>query len=441
MNVLLIQLKMGHRRELIYPIGLSCIARAVHMGGHAVKTIDMNTEADPILCITEQLMKCKAQVVGISIRNTDYPEDENVLSQIREITSAMKRIDRKVIIVAGGTGFSIFAEEIMGEIPDIDYGVFLEGEKTIVDLLRNLEIPENVKGIWHKRDGKLLFTGRRLLDDLNNYQSMWNFFPLEKYKFIEERVNLFGIGVESKRGCFFNCAYCLYPFLSGSKVRLRDPVKVVDDIDVLSKEKNIKNFVFTDPVFNVPLDHAVKICKEIIRRKIQINWSAWFDVKNITDEFMRLAVDAGCIEFSFSPDGYTDSTLKKLRKNITKRNINETVSIAKKVDGANVSYNFFLMPPGQTVSGIIMLIFFRIRVKVVLGNKLKACGFSLIHLMPKTNLYEIALKDKLITEHEDMLVKKVIYTPSNLKLISKIFIFLWKFKQKRLRKRKGNNFI
>ncbi|HRB82430.1 MAG TPA: radical SAM protein, partial [Nitrospira sp.] len=38
------------------------------------------------------------------------------------------------------------------------------------------------------------------------------------------------IGVQTKRGCPYDCAFCLYPYIEGKRVRYRPPEMVVKDI-------------------------------------------------------------------------------------------------------------------------------------------------------------------------------------------------------------------
>ena len=69
--------------------------------------------------------------------------------------------------------------------------------------------------------------------------------------------------IQTKRGCSFKCIYCTYPVIEGKKVRLRNPTLVCDEIEVML-EQGIDNIFFVDNTFNYPVDHAMKICLEII---------------------------------------------------------------------------------------------------------------------------------------------------------------------------------
>ena len=38
------------------------------------------------------------------------------------------------------------------------------------------------------------------------------------------------LNIQTKRGCYFECVFCSYPLIEGSKVRMRTPAAVVDEI-------------------------------------------------------------------------------------------------------------------------------------------------------------------------------------------------------------------
>ena len=104
------------------------------------------------------------------------------------------------------------------------------------------------------------------------------------------------VGVQTKRGCALKCAYCGYPLLNGTKTRLRSPTHIVDQIEYMVKEFGVQHFVFVDSVFNVPENHAVAICNELIKRALPVKFGVWCHIKGITVEFLQLLKQAGAIQ-------------------------------------------------------------------------------------------------------------------------------------------------
>lgn len=227
---------------------------------------------------------------------------------------------------------------------------------------------------------------RRDVVDINKY-----FHPLYE-----------NIGVQTKRGCPLKCAYCSYPFLNGTKLRLRSPQSVADEIEYLLKEFNIKKFMFVDSVFNVPKGHAEAICKEIIKRGLNVQWGAWFHIKDFTEELMTLAKEAGCNNMSFSPDAASDESLKALQKGITEADIYRVLGIVKKAKGIRFGFSFFCTPPKQDFKGFLKTVklYFAIHLSL-LGRGGASIGW--IRVEPETRMHKMAIEEGVLREDDDLL--------------------------------------
>jgi anaerobic magnesium-protoporphyrin IX monomethyl ester cyclase len=313
---------------------------------------------------------------------------------------------QKSKIVIGGSGFSMFAYEVMQNEHRIDYGIFLEGEITFPELLEHLEKPGSVRGIFFRENGKVVFSGPKIQVDLTTVSfPEKNLVPLEPYLNNPE-----AIGVETKRGCALGCIYCIYGFLNGKNYRLKEPVRVVDEIESLVVDGHVKNFTFVDSVFNLPVAHAESICKEIIRRGLKVSWSAWFHEKYLDEEFIDLIRKAGCKKVILSPDGFSDEVLRKLGKNSQKNDILKSYYMLKDIDGIEVCYNFFKNPPGQTLITFFLLIAFYFKAKFGMKSRVHF-EFNSIRIEPHTALSKLALEEGIIKENEDLLSPKYYTNP------------------------------
>ncbi len=407
MKILLVKSFSGHNLDAVFPIGLSYIAGA--LDGHEVRALDTNVEQDHLVKLETIMQEFCPDVVGIMIRNiwpfrygsnlSPYYKD-GIIPIIKIIKSS-----GSARLVIGGPGFTAYSREIMEDLPEVELGVFREGEDTFKELVGNLDSPDKVKGVYYRKDGKVNFTGAREFKSVEELpMPKWDVFDVDKYK------DLFGsMGVQTKRGCALKCAYCVYPYLCGYKISSRPAVKVVDEIEYLSNRYGIKDIVFVDTIFNVPHKHAVEICNELSERKLGVAWTAWFHPKHITEEFVRQAVDAGCYLFEFSPDAYSDKMLRLLHKNIKKQDIIKTYKIIKKTEGANIAYNFFFNGPGANILTFIQLLFFYLRVRIFLGPKLKRFFFSRLHIEPNTELCSLALEKGMIDKNTKFLGSQEIY--------------------------------
>ena len=75
------------------------------------------------------------------------------------------------------------------------------------------------------------------------------------------------IPILATRGCPYSCShYCVYPLSQGKKIRSRDPLNIVEEIEYWNKNYHVKNFVFRDPVFSINKKHTLELCNLIFKK-------------------------------------------------------------------------------------------------------------------------------------------------------------------------------
>ena len=386
---------------ICFPLGLAYIASMLKE--HDVRVFDANIAKNPRGELSELLSSHEPDVVGISLRNIDLLNPPRTGVSFYEHFKTMLRLIRKKApsskIIVGGTAFSVFSEQIMARNKEIDFGVVSDGETTIANLLRNFDNPKKVKNLLLQSEKGVEFTGRgELADfDLLPFPSR-ELFDLTKY--IEEP---FSMNVQSKRGCGFKCLYCAEPFLGRYTIQLRSAKKVVDEIEELVNNYGVKSFWFADSIFNFPLEHARDICREISRRKIEVEWLAYFREDFLNLRFAKEAVDAGCRSFEFHTDGTCDQTLAVLNKGIKISEIERTIDIARRIENAKVGYNLFYDLPRGNVRNLIALARFTVKATLKCRQKLAYLAFTRMRIYPHTLLYEIALREGKIGKDTDLL--------------------------------------
>jgi putative variant cofactor biosynthesis B12-binding/radical SAM domain protein 1 len=390
MKILLIQSYLEKEDLKVYPLGLVYLASCIN--GHDLRICDLNLYKDPYVKLEKELLEYNPNVVGISLRNIDNQDRANMVYYYKDFTAIIikiKAVKPDILLVVGGAGYSMFAREIMERNAQLDFGVYLEGEETFQELLSNLDNPESVKGLYYRQNGEIKFTGKRRLPDMDNLPPLQRgYVDMSLYPSV-----VTSIGVESKRGCAFDCIYCNYPFLNGKRIRLRKPEKVVDEIEQMVNVQGINKFTFVDPIFNVPLDHASKICREIIRRNIKVNWGAYMHIRYATKDFLLLARDSGCTNFIFSPDGMSDNVLRSLGKGITEdeiKNIYRFFKTKKGIKDAFVLFTLMLNTPGESFHSLFKTLWFHVWTKYSLRRR-GGTIISWIRIEPDTEIHKIAL--------------------------------------------------
>jgi radical SAM superfamily enzyme YgiQ (UPF0313 family) len=434
MKILLVQSYLGRKENIpIYPLGLTYIATALHNNGHTVKIYDPNVVANPYENLREIIVDFSPDIVGISLRNIDNQLRTEMFyyyKHFQKILKAVKELIPNAKILVGGTGFSMFAKKIMERNLLIDYGIYLEAEDSLPELLDNPNAPWTVKGIFFRKEGQVLFSGMRPLPNFKN-------LPIPKREFSDITPylsNTPSLGIQSKRGCPLKCTYCNYPFLNGNNLRIRDANDVCDEIEYLVKQFGVKHFMFADAVFNMPLNHASEICEEIIRRQLDIKWVAYMDIKHASKDFLLLAAKAGCVDVIFSPDGISQSALDGLNKGLREKDIKDSLRLFltdRNLRDINVVYSIFINPPGETFVGLLKTIAFFLKTKLYLRGRGNG-SINWIRLEPDTRALDVAIEEGAVDKDIELLpedtqgLSKVFYSKRSLRHLDFFLIMMLK---------------
>lgn len=423
MRVLLIQAPLNGGEPPVYPLGLAVLAAA--LPGHEVSIFDPNVAAEPEREL-EILMRAFApDAVGISFRNMDSPNGPKPVSYYGAFKGLVERV--RVLtaapIIVGGAAFSLFAEAVMADVSAIDCGVFLDGEGTFAGLLNHLDDPGAVPSVYYRREGRVVFSGRAESRPVGAPDR--SLLPLGGYAEVAQPE---AVGVESKRGCVLGCVYCPYPFLNGRQHRLREPGEVAREVAALARA-GAERFTFTDAVFNLPRDHAAEVCAALIRSGNVLPWSAWFNERALDAELLDLAEAAGCRTVILSPDGFSDEVLRRLGKSLSMDDVFRVYGLVRKRAALHVSYSFFRNPPGQTVGTFLRLALFCLRAKRELGPRV-SFFFSRMRVEPHTDIYDVALREGLITGERDLL-RPVFYSQPSTAWLDPLFDFILRLRRHR----------
>lgn len=350
MKILLIQTPSveGSAQERVYPIGIVTLAGCLQRAGHDVRLLDMNLEPDPYGAVKARTTDYRPEVVGLSLRNID-PLGNKTSSLVPPFV-ATARLTASLLpgawLIAGGTGFSLFPERLMTEAPEVHYGIVGEAEDTLPLLLSSIGGPPPLPGLCRRRErGIEVIPPSQKLDMSSYVPPDRRLLDPAPYAGINSYVP--AIGIETKRGCPFHCAYCVYPKLQGSQIRCRPPREVVDEMEQLHKEHGIGRFHFTDPVVNFPEGHIADICREMLKRRLRIRWDGFMREDHFSRENAALYERAGCECFSFSPDGLCQESLDVLDKDLGEQDILRAAAIAAETDVLSV-YHFMVNVPGET---------------------------------------------------------------------------------------------
>ena len=334
-------------KPAVAPVGLDYLGEALTEKGYIVDLLDLCFSEDYRKAIDDYFGKKSVLAIGITIRNTDdcyLLSQDFFLPEIRDIVKYFKT-KTNVPIILGGVGFSIMPEKIL-EYCELDLGIREDGEEVLPLLLDRITKGKDYRdlpGLVYKDDGGFV-NNKPQYFDLNKLSS-------RRRKFVDNRkyFNDGGQGnIETKRGCNRNCIYCADPVAKGRKIRLRNPEKVVNELEALLDE-GVNCFHFCDSEFNLPEEHAKAVCQQIINRGIvkKIGWYAYCSPSPFSEELARLMNVAGCKGVDFGVDNGNGEILKILGRDFGKDEIRNTARLCHKY-GITFMFDLLLGGPGET---------------------------------------------------------------------------------------------
>jgi len=335
-------------------IGIAYIAGFLREYGITVGILDCKTEKLNIEQAIIKILAFNPDIIGI----TSFTEE---IIETAGLCKAVKKINRNIITIVGGAHASAIPEQMLNEFKDIDIAVYGEGEITLLEIvqLKKFDLI-NVKGIVYRKNGRIIRNKpRELIKDIDSLPyPAWDLFPLEQYRGRtilslgeKKHENILELPILSTRGCPYRCNFCFHVY--GHTARFRDYKKIVDEIEFNINTYNSTQFFFADGTFGIRKNNVIKLCNEIIKRKLnkKIKWTAPTRADVVTEETLRLMKKAGCLTFAIGVESGDEQILKNSGKNETKEQIRKSVTMAKKV-GLPIETSIILGHPNETSESI-----------------------------------------------------------------------------------------
>jgi anaerobic magnesium-protoporphyrin IX monomethyl ester cyclase len=287
-----------------------------------------------------------ADIVGISAANFG-------LEDITAIAEAAKKADAKRLVVLGGPiSWSYSPEYLFEAMPNIDYIVFGEGERTFVEFLESLY--NGKENLLYRIPGLLYRNDTRSQQEKIRPKISAREFPVPNWGIIDRSKMIRLLPVETARGCPYKCQFC-------SERTYWDTVRYKDaDAIVAEIKSNIKNFGTTvfriaDSCFSAPVKRCRALCKRLASEftcNEAIRWSSFARVDNLQDiATLKDMKDAGCVALDIGMESGDAQVLKNMNKGYSPEMIIRAVTNAKTA-GIFTHCNVVVGFPGESKKSI-----------------------------------------------------------------------------------------
>jgi hypothetical protein len=259
--------------------------------------------------------------VGISITATSQIIPGLTLCKL------IKEIHPDVHVTVGGSIFTRLVDNLrrcdrLFQLTD-DFIVF-EGETALLEMINQLEGKKDfskVPNLIWRQDGKIIVNQPFYSENLTEHPAPnYDGFPLLQY-LAPHTV----LPVQFSRGCYYkDCAFCALT-LDHQNFRQKDPMKVVDELEALSRKYETPYFFFTDEC--LALSPTKRLCKELIHRNLDLQWTAELRFeKNLSRELLASMREAGCQKIVFGLETYNARLMDFMVKGITQENVDRICS-------------------------------------------------------------------------------------------------------------------
>lgn len=328
----------------IYPGGVVYVADYIHKQRPDIKQSILDLALVPSKqrkqVLKQQIEQLKPDVLAFSWRNMQsfgpHPEDDALdvvmnfdhspnlwrrmkaavkafgiifdysYSRIRNF--AFMKMARQLLpdakIVIGGTAVSIFGKYVAEKCPVNSTVVVGEGEPAMLSIVDGEE--STIGECYYKdAEGNVRFHHRKENFDLRRLTAVdFNYIESIFPAFVDYMNDY--VGVHTKRGCPYQCHFCLYNKIEGHQQRYRKPTEIVDEIEALNKNYGVSKIWFTDAQFcstRRSTHHVEEILDEIIRRKLNIEWTGYIRLNYLTPALARKMLQSGLASLDLSFTG------------------------------------------------------------------------------------------------------------------------------------------
>jgi len=341
----------------------------------------------------EAIKKENPDIIFSIISLPSMKNDLKILDEIKESIPTVKT-------VGVGTVCRILPREILlGSKMDVVLRSGYPYITNMVELIRAFQQSRDfktVEGISFVKNRQILNTSGSIETDFNDLpKPCYDFIPLDGYEtFVNKKEERFPyIVILDSIGCPYNCIYCPYPLGFGRKYTYRAINLVADEIEELYTCLNIRVFDFRSQAFAYNRKRVLEICKELMRRKLDIGWICESRVDEVNRELLAIMKKAGCQRIHFGVETGDPEILKIAKPGVKLETTKKVFKITKELDVLRQTHIVIGWPDDdrRTLENTR---------KFILKLEPDIINLNFLTPYPGTKMYEIAKKNSLILTYD-----------------------------------------
>lgn len=219
----------------------------------------------------------------------------------------------------------------------------------------------------------------------------WDGFPVKDYSYFPVINEKPFLTIQSSRGCPYNCEYCPYLVMQGTKLRKRSVENVIGEIMNMHEKYGIKGLLFRDPIFTIDRKRTEDIANRLIEENMNIKWCCETRLDCLDTDIIDLMKESGLRSINVGIESYSKDILEKAsRKAIDSRYQEEIIDYCEN-NGIKISAFYILGFPDDTIESVKKTIDYARKLNTTIAQ------FTILTPYPGTNYFE-KVKDHIMTD-------------------------------------------
>lgn len=317
------------RNSTWMPQNIALLAAVAEQHGHTASIIDGQADDLSEEDMVNRLIASKPDVIALTAYSPFFHLNASLAKKIKETGS-------QIPIIVGGPHITIMKEKIIEQNPQFDYLFIGEAEQSLPTFLGAFQEGTDlahVQGVTFKRKGQLVVGQQQVIPTPIKItgKTVGSEFALDRYPFPARHLlnmqnyrlgtdggRMHFTSIHTMRGCPWHCIFCCSDTLNTTRMAMRSPRSVVDEIKQVQRDfPYISHFFFTDDVLTLwAKDHILPICDLIIKEDLKITFESSTRANLVEDAMMEKLAAAGLVRLSFGLESVNSQIRETMRKQV-----------------------------------------------------------------------------------------------------------------------------